>query len=225
MRFQPTYIVFMVVAVLATIACGKTTSTPQNIPPIIDSTRTGNNQEDSMIANKRIEVYKFDSTYKDSNQVDELWYLNDSLVKQRGNFYYPLPFESDFFTNDVIHEAAGKAIYETFDSLVCEVGGKSAWNKYFIKYNKNQQPTEVKHFKAWWNEGLGEGERPAKPKYFLSETIQFKYLNKTVIQKAYDESGQLIETIQRNYDDNRRLLFESWDAWNTYRYKTYYYYN
>lgn len=219
-----TFKLSIILILMITFSCGKKSSTVDPVPNPKDSLEKQTVKNDTLTFTQYVVVYKFDSTYKDSTPVYKLWYNGDSLVKKSGEFYYPLPFESEFINDRITQDAKGKAVYETLDSTVCETGGMSAWNKYYFKYNLQKKPVQIKHYKAWWNEGLGDEERPDKPKYFLGETMNFEYLSNTVTQKTYDVSHQLIETITTTYDTNNRLLVVSWDARNEYRFKTYYTY-
>ncbi|MBL4716686.1 MAG: hypothetical protein COC01_04470 [Bacteroidetes bacterium] len=173
---------------------------------------------------KHLTIYKYGKTYVDSTLISEIWYLNDSIIKKGGRFYYRIPITSDFVNDYIIGQAKGKAMLETFDSLVCETGGTSVWNKYKFTYNEKNRLTRIEHYKAWWNEGLGESDRPEKPEYFLGERIEFEYKKNSQTQMAFNDSDELIETIKKKYDKENRLLMEHWDAWDRYRFKIYYEY-
>lgn len=189
-----------------------------------DSAKIRGTRIDNIKTDKYAAIYKFDSAYTDSSLVCERWFLADTLVKETGKFYYRIPFESEFVDGWIIESAKGKTIYETFDSLICEVGGHSAWNKYVFNYDDKKRPQSVRHYKAWWNEGLGESPRPPKPGYFLGETIYFYYNNGELIQVANKKSGRRIEKITKRFDNKSRLEFEEWDAWDSYRFRIYYKY-
>ncbi len=173
---------------------------------------------------KHLRVYKYDSTYIDSTLVRELWYKKDSIIKGGEKFYYTLPFESSFIRNGTIKNANGKRELVSFDSLMCETGGTSAWNKYYFEYDNQKRPTNVLHFKAWWNEGLGDLPRPKKPEYFFGEKLNYEYGNNWSKQFAYDEKEELMEMIEKRFDNQKRLVYEHLDSWNKYRFKVFYKY-
>jgi len=176
--------------------------------------------------NKVASIYQYDSTYLDSTLIAEWFYYNDSIAKQGERFYYGLPFESEFVWPSIIDAARGETELETFDSLICEVGGTSAWNKYIFEYDQLNRVKQIKHMKAWWYEGLGEyGERPDKPAYFLGETINFEYQANQSLQRTYDENNTIIEHFEKRYDREGLLIFEHCETWSEYRYKAYYNYN
>src|SRR5665647_904731 len=104
---------------------------------------------DTLIFDKYVAIYEFDSTYRDSSLFCEQWFLNDSLIKQTHDFYYKLLIKSEFVDEEIIASANGKASYETYFPLLCETGGHSAWNKYIFKYGKNKRPQTVDHYKAF----------------------------------------------------------------------------
>jgi len=180
------------------------------------------NQYPNIDFEKHVKVFKYDSTYTDSTLITELWIKNDSIINSSKRFNYNLPFESSFVRRSIIENLNGQKEVVTFDSLICEVGGASAWNKYFIEYDNNNKPIKVKHFKAWWYEGLGDLPQPEEPEYFLGEIVYYHYGNNWIEQKAYDAENKLIEIIKKKFDNSGRLTFEHWDAWNYYRYKAFY---
>ena len=179
---------------------------------------------DFMDFDKHLRVYKYDSSYVDSTLVRELWYKKDSIIKGGERFYYTLPFESGFIRSGTVKNAKGKREYVTFDSLMCETGGTSAWNKYRFEYDNQNRPLTAQHHKAWWNEGLGDSPRPKKPEYFLGEKLKYEYGRNWSKQFAYDDKNELIEMIEKRFDNQNRLVYEHWDSWNSYRFKVFYEY-
>jgi len=219
-----TKIQILALLILTLFSCRKEIDKSQSPLSISKETKeitlTENTENDF---DKILRIYKYTSNYSDSTLVTELKYKNNEIVNDKEPFYHTLPFQSEFVRNETIKNAKGQKTYERFDSLMCEVGGTSAWNKYVFKYNQNKEPVEIKHYKAWWNEGI-DFKRPEKPKYFLGEKLKYKYLDNVIEQFAYDINGKIIEKITKEFDINGRLVFENWDAWDSYRFKVFYEY-
>jgi len=174
---------------------------------------------------KHVLIYSYNKSFSDSSLDCEIWYLNDSLVLKQGKFYYGPPIYSEYMATRFMENVNGKELYESFDSLVCETGGRSAWNKYKFKYNSTGKPIEIKHYKAWWSEGLGDKPRPDKPNYFFSETIKYEYHKNSVTERIYDDEMKLFKTIMKVNNEDSSLKMEMWDAWDMYRFKIYYNYS
>lgn len=180
---------------------------------------------EAFLFDKYVTIYEFDNTYTDSSLVSEQWFLGDSILKKTGESFYRLPLESAFLDEWSIKSAKGQTCYETFDSLICQAGGASAWNKYLFIYDNEKRPLFIKHYKAWYH-GFDEDysdPEPEKPKYFLSETIKFQYNNSEVIQITKNDSGKVIEKITKRVDNKSRLEFEEIDG-DGYEYRVYYKY-
>ncbi|KOY87736.1 hypothetical protein AD998_17805 [bacterium 336/3] len=171
-------------------------------------------------------IYQYDVTFKDSTQVCELWFYKNEPPQKKGTFYYKIPVQSDFIDEYILKASKGKKTYETFDSTICEVGGRSAWNKYIFKYDNLKRPVSVKHFKAYW-EGYDKNGNPityTKPQYFHSETIYFEYQGNKTTQITKDVSGKELEKTERVVNKESKPLLETWTAWDTHRYKLFYQY-
>jgi len=173
--------------------------------------------------NKHVKVFKYNEKYTDSVLITEQWYLNDSLVKGT-KFSYRLPFVSEFADELVLANLQGETEIESFLEGMCEAGGTSAWNKYTAEYDSLDRPILIKHYKAWWYEGLDDKPQPKNPTYFLGEKIEFEYGTDWQIERAYNAKNELLEQIEKRYDAENRLVFEHWQAWDTYRYKVFYVY-
>lgn len=165
--------------------------------------------------NKHLAIYHY--TNKDSTLTGEIWYLNDSIVKQEGktNFQIPLQFE---ISDRLIEEVDGKKERETFNENICEVGGNSAWNKYYFTYDSLKRPIRVEHYKAWWYEGLYdeekevELERPDKPEYFQARTTTYRYQNNSIQEIVTSHEYDFTENVLKIFDDQNRLVLEIYQS-------------
>ena len=206
------------------ISCSNNSSTKKitETPIPTESNQIANPEK--IILKTYISIFKYDSTYEDSSLVYKKWFSGDSIVKTFGNFYYNLPIQSEFVDNRIIKYAKGQTLYETFDSMICEVGGHSAWNKYIFTYDEKKRPILVSHYKAWYEsvDEKGNFYTNKTPKYFLGEQINFLYSDNKIIQIAKNDSGKILEKITKQFDTTYRLIFEEWDAWDEYRYRIYY---
>ncbi len=137
---------------------------------------------------QHIAVYSYNTEYSDSVLVAELWYRGDLLVSTTGNFTYSLPFRSEFVTMPIIAAAKGREVYGTYDSLTCEVGGTSAWNRYRFTYNTKGHPLSILHEKGFreWYDNEGNFHVRNNPEYVFGERIEFEYTPGRVVQSSYD---------------------------------------
>ncbi len=215
------YLVFITVILLN--SCANDSSSENKI---VTTNSVRSNIPDTLAVDKSILIYSYDSTYTDSTLVCRQWFLKDSLLKKEGQFYDTLPVTSEFIDHYIISEAKGKATYETFDSLICETGGHSAWNKYVFTYDGAKKPALIKHYKAWY-ENYDDDEHPttnSKPYYELAEQIYFTYSAHKKEQVTKDETGKLIEKITSVTDPQSRLAFEEGYYRDDDRFRIYYWY-
>ncbi len=180
----------------------------------------------SLHYDKYAAVYQFSSTHNDSILVCEQWFLNDSLVKKTGKFYSSFPLQSEYVDDETVKSANGRITYETFDPLMCEVGGSSAWNKYVFIYDDKKQPLLVEHFKAYFENYDANGNvfTNKTPDYHLGEVATFVYNANGVIQTLKNAEGKLIEQITKRGDNKGRLVFEERDDADGKRTRVYYQY-
>lgn len=179
---------------------------------------------------KIINIFKFDSTLKDSTLLCQKILQNDSIIYQKGDFNMNLPFQSDCIDNYTIELAKGKKVLETFDSLICELGGKTAWNKYYLRYdnnsnNKQKRPVQIVHYSAnlEYYDKFGEPQNYKFPRYFFRETMFFEYSPNLITQITKNSNGQIIEKIVKKFDNFSRLIYEELFYFDQ-RYKVYYQY-
>ena len=207
-------------------ACSNNSSTNDKITDVNSAKSQHNLNSDTLPLTNYIRIFEYNNTYSDSLLICEQWFSGTVLVKKIGEFANRIPIQSDFVSDYIISCANGKMVYETFDSLMCELGGYSAWNKYVFKYDSIKRPTNVKHFKAWYESVDKQGNfyTNKKPKYFMGEEISFGYNKLEVIQIAKNNSGKIIEKIIKRTDNQSRLTFQQWDAGNEYRYRLYNYF-
>ncbi|MBK9191128.1 MAG: hypothetical protein IPM77_06205 [Crocinitomicaceae bacterium] len=176
----------------------------------------------------KISMYFSDELFEDSTFSGTTWYKNDTSVYTEGkqisnqpNAYYIEPF--------VIKKANGKKILETFDENICETGGRSAWNKYILKYDKQSRPVQVEHYKAWWYEGLmtEQGEepeiKPEKPDYFLNAIVTYCYDSLFTSETTYFPKHELTDVRTTTYNKHSRIILETYQT-KTYKQKFYFEY-
>ncbi|UII28354.1 hypothetical protein LVD15_07965 [Fulvivirga maritima] len=168
---------------------------------------------------KRVTIYKYNKQENDSTIIATRIYMGDSLISETGQFYWSLPIRSDFIDESIIAAALRQNPYESFDSLVCEVGGVSAWNKYDITFDKQNRPVAAYHYKAYYEkyDEQGEAYYAESPDYALGEKIIFSYFKNGYKQQAY-ANDKLIETIEKDYNKNGELVKERWKAYDEYNY-------
>lgn len=218
-----TQLIFLIILTL--ISCQNKKLKKENLNPKIQTEQKITSiQIDSLQFDNHLTIYDYNSTYTDSSLVYEVWRKNNSIIKKEGIFYHKLPFESEFVNESVIKEANGNNELEIFLENICETGGTSAWNKYYFEYDNQKRPLKAKHYKAWWYEGLIDLPQPEKPEYFLGERLEYEYGKNWTTVHAYNDKSELIETIEKRYDINNKLIYEHWDAWDWYRYKVFYEY-
>lgn len=217
---------YLVIISLAWLIILESCSQNYSSKPISQDSRQSE-LNDYLEYSKLITIYKYDIHYKDSILICKLWYSGDSVIKKEGEFYYRIPMQSHIISNFDLEKAKGKSTYETFDSLICETGGHSAWNKYLFTYNEQDNVLKIQHYKAWYRSSDEEGNYIVNqvPQYFLGEESFFTYTGNTVTQKTYDaQDKKPIETIVKKYDNQSRLVLEAKDSWDTYRFKLFYTY-
>jgi hypothetical protein len=149
--------------------------------------------------------------------------VNDSVVAKSGTYYRRIPTRSEFIPDRVIRKARKTGTYESFDSLICEIGGHSAWNRYEVEYDSVGRPTAARHFKAFRLPEVPGG--PAtEPDYFLSETASFEYDGSVVTQRTSLMNRGLTETLQRAVSTDGRILWEKRQSWDEPEYTILYHY-
>lgn len=163
-----------------------------------------------LVYTKKVNIYEYHE--KDSVLNGEIWFQGDSIIRVDGltHFYVPMPFENWDY---VISQLNADGVLETFTENICEVGGNSAWNKYFFTFDSLNKPIEIKHYKAWWYEGLidslgNEKKRKKYPEYFLSKTVSYVYSNNYEYEKIVHHEYGDVKVTEKFYDIKGRLLFE-----------------
>jgi hypothetical protein len=192
----------------------------------IDIQSKENSPKESVVFNKLIHLYKFDNSYKDSALISTKWFLNDTLIKEDGQFLYELPIQSLCLNTKIIQDSRGKGVLEVFNSDAPEQKQKSAWNKYIFKYDESNRPQFVKHYIAL----IGKEDKDGKPitskklDYKLSETIYILYKKNESVQIVKNELGIQVEKLSKRFDRNSRLVSEEWVYGDDTRYRVYYTY-
>lgn len=162
----------------------------------------------------KITSYKSDSARKDSTLLcNEYLFLDQSKTKE-GKCYLRFPFELDAMSLEFYEQLKIDKNAESFDPLICEVGGHSAYNKYRYKeISKNEH--EVIHYKAWYEDYDSEGNPITyeTPSYFIGEKIKIFQTDTYVKFQSYDEDGNLLESLEYFYND---IGFLSRQVWSTY---------
>ncbi|MBL3657887.1 hypothetical protein [Fulvivirga sediminis] len=173
----------------------------------------------AQVRDQRVTIYKYNPEEKDSTLIATRIYIGDSLISESGKFYWSLPIKSEFIDETIIDAAREQNPYESFDSLLCETGGASAWNKYEISFDEKKRPKMAYHYKAYYEKYDDEGNAyyAESPDYTLGEKIIFIYTKHGYVEKAY-ANDQLIEKIEKYYGTNGKLIKERWKAYDEYNY-------
>jgi len=173
-----------------------------------------------------IKVYQYNATFQDSTLVFEKWEYKNQPALKKGHFPYGMPVESEFVNLEMLSFKAPKKVYETFNPMVCEVGGQSAWNKYTVQYNTQKRPVLVKHWKAYQDDYDKEGNAIThkKPRYFLAEETKLVYEGGKTTQITCDASGKELERIIKQINKESKPVLEVWTAWDELRFKIFYTY-
>jgi hypothetical protein len=171
-------------------------------------------------------IYEMTADKKDSILNCEQFYLNNLSIWKSGSCWYSAPFQSEYISEHSLEKGKTETSFETFDPLVCEAGGHSAYNRYKFE-KKNGQITMVTHYKAWYEKYDEEGEmiNVTEPTWFIGETIKITYEDNRRTLKAYNEDNELLETLINEYNEAGQLIFQEWAYTNEKTFRFYYTYS
>jgi hypothetical protein len=197
------------------------------VPIDFDEHSTG--IQDTFSYDTRVEIFEL---HRDSvSHLADYYLLDDKIQSKSGRWYHSVPFEYHGLSNYLIHHPEEAELYVSFDSMMCEVGGNSAYDS--IIYHKDNQGRiiQVDHHMAWFesfDEETGEGIYDYTPDWFLGNVTKVEYEKDTVIrvENYYvekDGSMDLEHEVVTFYDDFGRIVFQ---VWNQYAktYNAYFYY-
>jgi hypothetical protein len=171
-----------------------------------------------------LSIFRYNGNLTDSSWVCERWMLKGKLIKNQGSFSYNTPLECSYLSRDVIEKGKTRTSYETFDSLLCEVGGTNAWNKYLFIADTTGNLTSIRHLKANLEsiDAKGNFQTNEKPSYRLGETIYFQSSRDTIVQLTKDKSGRVLEKITTSKDSHDRITFQELYLSDVEKYRIYY---
>lgn len=162
---------------------------------------------------KVVEVFKYDSSFHDSTRIARIYFRNDSVPACiAGAYYYAIPFLSEMEYDMIVAKANGHPKYETYDENVCEAGGRSAWNRYLIAYNKYGQVDSIRHYKAF---RCNECDTPpvTKPNYHLAYTYVYtwsKFEDGLTVISNFGGNRNVQDRFKRRFDDAGRIISDEW---------------
>ena len=173
-----------------------------------------------------ITSYKSDSARKDSTLLCNECLFEDQKRSKEGKCYYRFPFELDAMSLDFFEKLKTEKSTESFDPQICEAGGHSAYNKY--KFNDlGNGISEVIHYKAWYEDYDENGNdfTHDTPEYFIGEKIQIYQTDTYTKFEAFDDEGELIESLEYIYNENGLLIRQVWSTYGNEVYLAHYVYN
>ena len=160
---------------------------------------------------KQILVYEMTKNGEDSILNCETLFLNDKRVYKDGSCYYHSPFQSDYISENVFEQGKHERYIETFDPLMCEVGGNSAYDKYEFE-KSGEAISKITHYKAWYEGYTDDGEPITydTPNWFIGEIIEVSYVGNSRTLSTYDSENKLIDILTNTYNQNGDLVYQEW---------------
>ena len=194
-----------------------------NISSVIDTTtETSPFPEDYQLLTT---TYKTDTSRKDSLLMCTEYLFIDQTRNKEGQCYYRLPFQLEAMSTDFLERLKDEKSFETFDSMMCEVGGQSAYNK-FKHTNLGGDLSEIIHYKAWYEDYDDEGNDITHdtPDYFIGERIKVTQTDAYLKMEAFDEENVTLECIENFYTEDGLLIRQVWRTYGTEVYIAHYVY-
>jgi hypothetical protein len=201
-----------------TICLNKVTSERRCHP---DLTKTS--IPDTATYDLRIEL--FDNSDYTIQHLSNLYKKNEIVVLNVGQWHSSVPFENQYVSDYLLNQQFENDVYETFDSLTCEVGGNSAYDKYIFKRDKRGRIIQVDHYMAWFDRFAigGENYLDYSPDWFLGNIIKLLYRPNVRIIENYWEGDSLTEKITDFYDNKGRMVMQNLEVGKK-KYSAHYYY-
>ena len=182
---------------------------------------------DTSTFDTKIEI--FDHSDKTPFHECNIYKKDGYTVQKVGNQWRSAPFEIWDIPNNIIEMGEKRDSYETFDSLMCEVGGNSAYDRYVFKRDQEGRVVQVKHYMAWF-EMYDEDEdgneiyyRDYTPDWFLGYRLDIIYNELQTEYRLFYEGKEWDETITNTYDNKGRLAKQERLS-DDNRYVAFYYY-
>lgn len=173
---------------------------------------------DSLIYDRIAEMYQYKNQYADSTLILKIWYLNDSVVKKEGTSKATLPFQHEYISGHyfiqeyLFEQLQGKTYYYFMDSMICEAGGMSGHNKYYIKYNAKKLPVEIKHYDAQYR-SYEDGHVYKNPKFSLKYTMKFAYSDTSITTIITDFENNLADYLYTRLDKDSNIVYQENIDW------------
>lgn len=171
-------------------------------------------------------TYEYLEGSEDSSRNCSLKTKDGIRVSREGSCYYQLPFDNEYVTDHLLEMGEEQAIYESFDPLMCEAGGNSAYDRYVFDKDSKGRVEKVRHYMAWYEGVTEDGEDITYdiPDYFLGHTVEIKYTESSRTMYTYYEDGELISIMTNIYDEKERLSIQIWNMIGDKTFKAFYYY-
>lgn len=161
----------------------------------------------------KIEVFRCGTERVDSVLHCSVLKKNGNIIKEQGKCYLRFPIWPESVSPYLLELGQKQDTYETFDSLMCEVGGNSAYDKYIFSRDKSGNLTMIKHYIAWFERYEGDSlYLDYTPDYTLQDQVEIEYEKGYQIFKCYYNGDELTETLINYYDHQGRISHQSF--WN-----------
>lgn len=170
-------------------------------------------------------TYKTDTSGRDSTLMCTQYNFEDYSKSKEGKCYFHLPFEIDAMPTSFLERLKSEKSIETFDPLMCEVGGQSAYNKYIYK-KTGSHSSEILHYKAW-NEDYDEAGEPITnevPEYFLGERLKIIDTDSYLKIEAFDDENNPLDYIENFYNEKGQCIRQIWKTYGSEVYLAHYSY-
>lgn len=171
-------------------------------------------------------IYEYHENSEDSTRNCSVKTKDGTTVSRDGSCYYGVPFDNEYVSDGLLKVGEEQAIYETFDPLMCEVGGNSAYDRYVFDKDSKGRVERVRHYMAWYQDVTEDGEDITNdiPDYFLGHLVEITYTENSRVIHTYTEEEELLSVMTNIYDDEERLSVQIWNMTGDRTYKAFYYY-
>lgn len=137
--------------------------------------------------------------------------LNGERIWTDGHYSH-MPMYDEFCSPWLI-DTLKHGVYETFDSLMCEVGGNSAYDKYVMEQT-GKNSYKIIHYMAWFEKYEDGSDDPVSdytPDYFVGHTITAELTPDYFKVHTVWEDGELYSDFVEKYDEQGNLTFQEAD--------------
>lgn len=166
------------------------------------------------IPDTEVNYYGYSSDWKDSTFECTKFYNGDALLKSEEHCHEYIPKEDDYARFDILSIGDTVDTYETFDSLMCEVGGNSAYDKFIFKKDAKGRVVEVEHYMAWFEtytvdeNGEEVFELDYTPDYFLGHLTIINHEENWIQLKSIAEDGDIMYDVKNHFKNDRLIRQE-----------------